>query len=70
MEGFFGEGYEVMSLEGLCVVGTPDLPTQPPQSFLTPEKGQCDRTFAMQIMSRRKEKRSRKSMVLYQSADC
>lgn len=42
---FWGEGgCEVMSLEGLCVVGTPDLPTQPPQSFLTQKKGQSDRT--------------------------
>lgn len=45
-----GRGVRVWSLEGLCVVGTPIYPLHPtspppnPQSFLTPKKGQCDRT--------------------------
>lgn len=70
---FLGRGGEVMSLEkGLCVVGTPDLPLS--ELFLTPEKGQCDRTAicnADHVQEEgEKRKRSPESMVLYQSADC
>lgn len=74
--GFFsGEGWEVMECRGPVCCGNPRSPsfnpTSPLQSFLTPEKAKAtELPFAMQIMSMRKEKRSRESMVLYQSADC
>lgn len=69
---FFREGCEVMECRGGCVLWEhPNPPPPLPQSFLTPEKANVtELPFAMQIMSRRKEKRSRESMVLYQSADC
>lgn len=72
---FLGEGCEVMESRGPVCCGNPPIsssnPNPPPQSFLTPEKTNVtELPFAMQIMSRRKVKRSWESMVLYQSADC
>lgn len=78
---FLGRGCEVMSLESrACVLWEP--PISPFQralffsSSLTPGKkaSATKQPFAMQIVSRRGEKKKRKgipeSMVLYQSADC
>lgn len=71
---FFREGCEFMeSRRPVCCGISPTRSTPPPPAIFSDSRKKANATelpFAMQIMSRRKEKRSRESMVLYQSADC